>query len=195
MKFYRFPVYRRFVSIGVPVGLQGMFKLMDVDGFGIYVYYDYKTKPEHITPQLIRHCLIGERLDYCLLEAESIEEALDKFYAEIAGAQVGGEEPKHKAVYIDDSREIIELPGCELIHRNTKNDYICGKPDPESEGLNGEFGMCIFEGFDVPWGCQPGGYQIVLRDLKPKVEEFRGFKFIPLQENFLAKAAAAAEEL
>lgn len=57
------------------------------------------------------------------------------------------------ALWIDKKRYIFELPHCELLHKNTNNEFICGEPSEEDEGSQGEWGMCVLEGFSAPQNC------------------------------------------
>lgn len=52
---------------------------------------------------------------------------------------------------------------CERRFKNRDGDYTCGKPihdiegnpdmDDDSINMNGEYGFCCIEGFDIPEGC------------------------------------------
>lgn len=72
--------------------------------------------------------------------------AIDIFSQEFEGARVG---EKSKAWRIDSSDKILELPHCSRLHKNSRGEYICGEP-VEDNFDNGEFGMCVLEGYDYP---------------------------------------------
>ena len=58
--------------------------------------------------------------------------------------------------------EITEVLHCERRFKNRRGDYTCGRPihdipehsdkDDDMFNINGEFGMCCIEGYDVPEG-------------------------------------------
>ena len=200
MFFYRIPVLVRLVSLARPTAPQ-KHNLMVVDGFGVDVHFDADLDPESVTPEVVRTKIIGEHNDFCLFEGFSFQEAYQQF-RDLPGTRVGGPDRKQKAIYIDEKREILELPRCERFYENDEGFFLCGEPvfsddidgDTCYEYLNGEFGGCIFDGFDAPWGCSVRAYEKALDERVPRiVKQFLGFRFVPFQSELLPRAKAIME--
>lgn len=61
---------------------------------------------------------------------------------------------------LDYDREVKKVPECQRRFKNRYGDYTCGlavhdvegheDKDDESVNMNGEFGMCVIEGYDTP---------------------------------------------
>lgn len=156
---YRLPLIERFTQVGRGFLSSGRCKLMEVDGIGLYVYHSEKDDSS-ITPELVRRHLIGGISTFCLVEADSEGEAKQIFLKEWDGAKCGSRSP---ALRIDDKAEIVKYPHCELMYKNNRGEYTCGRPISEIEdhemkddvnmNNNGEFGICAIEGYDCPNGC------------------------------------------
>jgi hypothetical protein len=143
---YQIPLFERFLG----TSLFGRAKCLSVDNVGLFVYYEGdKSK---LRKRYIRSCLIGRKSTACIVEAPNIVEAIKTFYNEWWGASIGGETEESKALWINRQESILELPFCELLHRNKREEFICGEENKESEG-NGEFGMCVLQGYDAPDEC------------------------------------------
>lgn len=141
---YRIPTCERFTIVGDKRMFQRS-KYLVVDGIGVCVDYD---KEEDLDPRNIRRHLIGLRTSYILIEAESPDRAIERFFTELHGAHAGENGEKSKALWISPDEPILEYPPCALLHRSRERRYICG-PE-EGENGNGEFGMCVLEGYDAP---------------------------------------------
>ncbi|MFA5386081.1 MAG: hypothetical protein WC297_00130 [Candidatus Paceibacterota bacterium] len=178
MSIYEMQLVLRCTDVRLRSGLR-MFakeKLMVVDGIGLFVRYDDEKR---LTPAIIRSHLIGGETTYCYVEADSPDKAINKFYAEWEGAKIGGETPGSKALRIDSAEEIVELPFCSRQRKNKKGEFICG--DPLKDG-QGEFGMCIIEGYDAPDDCVIAVFHDKLYKAHEKgivkVETVKGFRFV-----------------
>jgi len=119
---------------------------MHIDAVGLFIEHDGSRE---ITPELVRSHLIGSRESQCLIEADTVEEAIKIFHTNWEAASIGGEKRKAKALWVNEKVPIAGLPACELLHKSHDNKYICGE---ETESGNGEFGMCVLENYDAPGG-------------------------------------------
>jgi hypothetical protein len=142
---FRIPLQERYLEL---TSFPKKIDCLHIDKVGLFVSHDGKTE---LTPEFIRHHLIGRRSTSCLIEAVSVEEAIKTFYLEWQGARVGGEGRKEKALWIEETIPIVALPSCDLLNKNKENEYICGQIFDNSR--NGEFGMCVLQGYDAPGGC------------------------------------------
>ncbi len=182
-KIYKLPLKERFAGSDH----FSRAKLMHVDEVGLYFYYSsHKTPEEEITPELIRRHMIGRRDTYAVIEANNPLHALVIFHREFEGARVGGSASKmHKALWIDtENKQIKEMPFCARLNKESKySHYICGEEEKDEDGGylngNGEWGMCILEGYDAPSGC-PINQFYKDKYNKQHVEEFTlaGYRFI-----------------
>lgn len=166
---YRIPVLERFTIVGRERMFQRS-KYLVVDGIGVCVDYG---ADEDLDPRNIRRHLIGLRSSHALIEAESPERAIERFFSEFHGAHAGEKGPDSKALRIDREQPILEYPPCSLLHRSRDRRFICG---PEvGENGNGEFGMCVLEGYDEPGFYCPMYEAGKYRDSLP-VETIRGYR-------------------
>lgn len=153
---YMIPLLERFARIGCVCFKS---KLMEVDGVGLYVYHS-EEHSYYVTPGRVRRCWIMVRNTYCLIEADSEEEALREFAEEWEASKCGRKSP---ALRIDEERKIIRYPNCEHMHKNRRGEFVCGRPIHDIEGhedqhdyhwnMNGERGMCFIDGYDAPDWC------------------------------------------
>ena len=147
MPLYEIPCLMRYVKLD-PQTMHSRVVCLHIDNVGLFVYYD---KEEQLDPAYIRRHLIGRTDVRCLIEADNVEEAIKKFFNEYKGLLIGGEEEEARALWINREKEILELPFCAQMHKNKKGRFICG--EEEGENGNGEFGMCMLEGYDAPDKC------------------------------------------
>ena len=101
----------------------------------------------------IRRHLVCREHGKCFIEASSPKEAIEKFHTEYEGAKIGGKRREARALWINQEEYIFELPHCELLHRNKEGEFICGNLSEEGEGDQGEWGMCVLEGYGSPKNC------------------------------------------
>lgn len=152
---FELPLWERFIRISKHGFCR---KYMELDGVGFELQYDSKEELKQIEddPTLIRCCIAGRKQTSALIEAESKEEAINKFHAEWDGAKIGGTKSKEsKALWINTEKEIIAIRDCPIRHQNKRGWYACGKPNEEDSG-NGEYGMCAVDpGYDLPSGPCP----------------------------------------
>lgn len=162
MSYYQLPLYERFIEMTY---FGGFCTCKHVDEVGVFIYHE---KGKKLLVSEIRKHLVGRRRTSCVVEAESMTAAIEKFYAEWEGAKIGGENEMAKALWIDrvDSRgkpsynTLEELPECSRIHLNRNGGITCGIPihdlpnhpekDDDSWNNSGEHGMCGLEGYDYP---------------------------------------------
>lgn len=146
LPLFRVPLLERFAEVSTRGSRTSV---MVVDGVGLFVKHD---PDQMVTHDLVRRCLIGVKHNVCLVEAKSVSGAVEKFLNEWEGARTGGGRgPASFALRIDPSRPIVKLPFCENLHRNRTQEFICG-PEAGQSG-NGEFGMCVLQGYDSPEEC------------------------------------------
>jgi len=141
---YRVPLLERFTILGPPSAFKRR-KYVVVDGIGLMVEHD---KDADISPGEIRGHLIGERETFALVEASSPAAAIHSFLENWEGAKTGEKGPESMALKINRKQPILEYPSCSLLHRSREKRVICG-PEVGHDG-NGEFGMCVLEGYDGP---------------------------------------------
>lgn len=148
-KVFRIPVKERFTSVGKTATTFGRCKYTAVDGRGLLVYFDNESD---VNPEFIRKHLIGRRDNFVNIVAKSPGEAIGVFLYSFEGAQIGGDSEDEKAMWINREKAILELPYCSLMHKNSDEKLTCGVPDIKKDN-NGEFGMCVLEGYDAPDNC------------------------------------------
>ena len=144
MPLYEIPLWMRFV--GMPWLVLSKVKCLSIDEVGMFVYYEDEKELEI---ESLRRRLTFRRKTRCLVEAESPEEAVGKFYSEWEGARIGGEDPESKALWINAEEPILEFPDCEHRGKNSHGQFICG--ELEEDFQVGKFGMCMLEGYDAPF--------------------------------------------
>lgn len=144
MKIYRIPVCRRILISNRALS---NISLRLVDGIGLYVEYE-EDEP---TDQEIRSSLIGGQSSFVYLEANSFTGAINKFFQDFKGPRTGGRTYESRAIWINTQKPILELPDCERMHKNKKEEFICGQL--EEEGEYGEYGLCMLEGYDQEENC------------------------------------------
>jgi hypothetical protein len=172
MKPYLLPLFERSISITEENhgrGYSGLWTpycdCLHIDEVGVFIHHDGK---QSLTTDLIRHYIGMRRRTECVVDAESVGDAIHRFYNEWEGAKIGGEHEEAKALWIDrvdsDGRPshklIVELPECVQMHVNDRGGITCGRPiysipdhpekNDESMHFNGEFGMCGLDGYDFP---------------------------------------------
>jgi len=173
--FYRVRLLERFVNTHE---FSTKRKYLKVGEKGIFVSY---REEKELDPRFINSHLIGVKPTCCVLEADNFEEAIKSFYNEWEGAKVGGTTKKSKALWIAEGCRILEMPPCNLINRNKKGEFICGK---ETICGNGEFGMCVLDNCDPPDGCPIDHFESVIfekeerGDLIERKIKINGEKFI-----------------
>ncbi|MCK9446235.1 hypothetical protein M0Q50_05020 [bacterium] len=113
---------------------------MEVDNIGIFVEYDDEKL---LTPEMIRCHLTPIRETDCIIEANTPQEAIEKFYLKFEAASW-----ENPAVWINDQKPIIQYPPCEHLRMTKTSRFICG---PKLRGEDcGTRGMCVLE-----WGIDP----------------------------------------
>jgi hypothetical protein len=172
-----------------PAATFGRSEVMVVDGVGIVV--KYKDKPP--TPDDLRKYLIGRKATHCMVEAQSLAEAVKKFYEEWDGAmEGGGQGPESFAIWIDVSRPILQLPKCDNLYLDHRERFICG-PETMENGEptgNGEGGCCVLDGFDPPEECPIEGFYSWLSDFEREYSygsPFSTFQRVASEENSESK--------
>jgi len=125
-------------------------KLICVDNVGLYFRYN---KKKDLIPSNIRRYLTGRRSSQIMIEADSILEAIEKFYTIWEGARTGGKSEESRAMWIgrNEYDVIKEYPHCEILNRNKEDRLICGEVDPleeDEKSPSGVGGWCIFENED-----------------------------------------------
>lgn len=151
MPLYEIPLFRRFVNVTKNAScFYKKEEIMSVDEVGIFLHYDEESQEE---VHFIRRHLVCREHGKCFIEASSPREAIKKFHIEYDGARVGGKKREARAMWINEKEYIFELPHCELLHRNKEGEFICGELSEEGEGNQGEWGMCVLEGYSTPPNC------------------------------------------
>lgn len=163
MKLWKFPLLQRVISLNGGPGYMrfgAKERLMELDHVGFFLKYE---KEEDITPDFIRRHLTFREATWTLVDAPTITQAINTFYNEWQGAKTGGSNEEAKALWIDRELNIIEMPKCKLLNISKEKRYICGL---EASNGNGEFGMCVLEGYDAPDDCAISDYYNIIYDLE-----------------------------
>lgn len=150
MKLYRIPIHKRVASVAKNESFPKKEEILHVDAVGIFLIYNEENQKD---VSFIRKYLIGRVSGYCILEANNPKEAIKKFHTEYDAVRIGGKRRKEKAMWINEKEYIFELPHCELLHRNKEGEFICGNLSEESDSDQGEWGMCVLEGYSSPPNC------------------------------------------
>lgn len=177
-KLYKIPLHMREITVS-NFGFKG--KCMKLDGVGFFIRYD---KENELDPNFIRRHLAFRKGTFCIVEADTPEDAVKTFYEEWEGAKIGGQEEEAKALWIDRELEIEELPYCENLNISSRGEYICGT---EEESGNGEFGMCVLEQYDPPDDCP-------IADYREKIYLLEEDNRLPIY-NFKSNAAGVVESI
>ena len=151
MPIYEVPLRRRFVNVARNTSCSyEKEEIMHVDEVGIFLLY-YEESQKEVS--FIRKHLVGVGGGKCFIEAGSAHKAIKRFSIKYDGARIGGQQRKAKALWINEDEYIYELPQCELLHRNKAGEFICGRLSKEGDGNQGEWGMCVLEGYSSPENC------------------------------------------
>jgi len=158
--FYRLPLKERFTRI--TSGASALIcagKYIKVDNIGIFVEFD---KEDLVTPEMIRRCGTPIRETYCIVEANTLNEAIEKFYQNYEAANW-----ENPAVWIDEKSVIIKYPYCEFLSRTKTGRFICGPKIPRENC--GTRGMCVLEwGIDPPLTGNCPIYEMCIGECKPE---------------------------
>lgn len=138
---YIIPYGERFVDMAN--SFLGGWTLMCVDNLGLVVRHDPKIVP---TDDNVRRHLVGWKThNTTLVQAESLQDALKKFY-DFEECRTG---TKHRAWELVDSKDnpIIEYSGCEFMRNREDGCIACACGDePEDD----HYVMCILDGCNEP---------------------------------------------
>ena len=159
-KIFKIPVYERFITTD---NFAYKTIILHIDEVGVLVEVGHDT-PSLTTDYLRRH-LVGRRRQWAYVEAKDVRDALKKFYTEYEGTRTGGETPESRAQWVDEHEAILEMPSCDMLHRNLEGQFTCGAPINEapdhflyedgSSNNNGDNGMCVIDGYDEPFDMCP----------------------------------------
>lgn len=148
---FRIPLLKRSTEIdGCYKGIGCETSVMEVDGVGLFVSHRKGEKPDAKT---VRRHLISRETTWVMIEAQTIEQAVEEFSKEWEGARVGGGQgPESFALWIDVRRPIVKFPACTHLHQDKDGRFVCGDPTEDDVSVCG----CIIDGFDaLADGC-PG---------------------------------------
>jgi len=158
MRLWNIPLFQRVIK--TDASFCAKVKVMELDGVGFV--YRYNNKKE-LDPAFIRRIIHWREGTKCLVEAETVTQAINQFFAEWEGANVGGNKrEEQKALWIDREQEIYEIPLCPTLAKNRRGEYTCGPPKANG---NGEFGMCVVMDYDAPEDCAIARYWDNVRSL------------------------------
>lgn len=173
MPLYEVPCWKRFIKLD-PQSTISKVTCLHVDEVGLFVYYDKKEQLDHA---YIRRHLVGKGKVSCFIEADDVGGAIKKFFSEYQESSVGGKEEEAKALWINREEPILELPPCQLIHKNKEGQFICG--EEQGKDGNGVFGMCTLEHYDAPDDCPVVDFYGNIHKMKSKgISMIGGYKVI-----------------
>lgn len=180
MPLFEIPYWQR--SVNVTKNATCFYRrveILHVDEVGIFLLYDEESQKD---VNFIRRHLVMRSRGKCYIEASSLRRAIKRFYIKYEGARVGGKQREAKALWINNEKYILELPYCRLMHRNKKGEFICGRMSKEDDGDQGEWGMCVLEGYEAPENCIIALFKDRLREFERELpaiaKNVDGFKFI-----------------
>lgn len=151
MPLYGIPLFRRVVNVTKSAScLPKKTEIMHVDAVGIFLHYDEEGQKEI---NFIRSHLVCREHGKCFIEAGSVQRAIKRFSIKYEGARAGGRRMEARALWINQEEYIFELPHCDILHKNKEGEFICGKLSKEGDGNQGEWGMCVLEGYSSPENC------------------------------------------
>jgi len=176
MPLFEIPIRRRVVNVARNATcFYRKVEIMHVDEMGIYLCFNEETEQD---VSFIRRHLVGVEGGKCIIEAGSPHRAIKRFYIKYEGARIGGQQRKAKALWIDEERYIFQLPHCELLHRNRSGEFICGRPSKEGDGNQGEWGMCVLEGYNSSESCPISEFHCNWRQKSVPFVMVDGFKVV-----------------
>lgn len=148
MLLFQIPLFSRFTWVGKGRSLCDKKKYMCIDDLGFLVHY---TDEKDLTLEVLRKHRFAREETRVFIEAKDLTEAIEIFFRDFEGATTGGDEnPEQKAIWINTEKPFLELPHCDRMNRNKKDEFICGEICDDDVG---EYGMCILEGYDDPENC------------------------------------------
>mgnify|MGYP001571770713 FL=1 len=150
MPLYQIPYFQRVVNVTKGKCFPKKTEIMHVDAVGIFLIYDEESQKN---VNFIRKHLVCRENGKCFIEAGSARKAIHRFYIKFKGARTGGQHKEAKALWINQEEYIYELPSCELLHKNRRGEFICGRLSKEDDSEQGEWGMCVLEGYSSPENC------------------------------------------
>jgi hypothetical protein len=121
-------------------------KLIVVDDIGLFVFYDHE---DELQPENVRKSLIGEREGFAYVEADTPEQAVEKFWQSWEAANCGGTSQQSKALRIDKTKPILLLPNCARLRLEPDGSFLCGRENIEDDEK--ELGGCVLDGYDLPF--------------------------------------------
>lgn len=204
MTIYLFTLKERFTWLDGVRGVRdpkAVFTAVLVDGLGVCVYH---LPDQAITVPDLRCRLICLQTTKCRIEADNLPRALERFFSEWEGAvkspvlveglsrwrawwlrfldRHGWLIMKSPALSVDPDEPVLELPDCSRLHHNRRGEYLCGIPQGNSEDAQGEFGMCVLEGYEAPTSCPISSFLGRVYELKRKgdlsIEEVAGYNLV-----------------
>lgn len=158
LSLFEIPLYQRLIKT---CHFPTIERCLHIDEVGVYVRCSSDDPP--LTTDYLRHFLTLREKTKAYIWAKDAKEAIQKLYDEWEGARVGGENPEAKALWINREEPISELPHCDKLHMNRREEFVCGRPihsiedhpDQHDEhwNNNGEYGMCYLQGYSSPEDC------------------------------------------
>ena len=176
MPIYEIPIIKRIVNVTKnATRFPKKIETMHIDAVGIFLCYDEESQKD---VNFIRKHLVYRESGRCYIEAINLKEAIKKFHTEYEGVRTGGKRRKARAMWINEEEYIFELPHCELLHRNKEGEFICGNLSEEGEGDQGEWGMCVLEGYNAPGNCVISEFYHNWRQKSVPFVMVKGFKVV-----------------
>lgn len=129
-------------------------KCLDIDGVGIFVYYD---RERQLDLEFIKTYQPILKKEEHLIVAKNFKNAIKRFFVENQGTAIGGDKIRSRALRIDPEKIIVELPFCPLMH-DFDGKFFCGEPcvfvdEKGKKEIDGEIGMCVVENHRPPKDC------------------------------------------
>lgn len=176
MKLYEIPLLKRIVNVTKnATPFPKKIETIHIGAVGIFLHYDEESQKD---VSFIRRHIPIRKSGNCIVEANSPREAIEKFHTEYEGAKIGGKRREARALWINNEEYIFELPHCELLHKNREEEFICGDLSEEGEGNQGEWGMCVLEGYSAPEDCIISEFYCNWRQKSVPFVIVRGFKVV-----------------
>lgn len=136
---YKIPVLERQAFSDETVYINS--KYISVEDIGLRFFYQHDDSDRNFINQFYKKHTLSKEEIFFLVIADDADRAIAIFYNNWEGARIGGDRPEQKALQIDKSKIILEMPLCRLMRKNIDNRLICGPISSKKY----ESSLCISE--------------------------------------------------
>ena len=156
---YRFPMYKRLMVVD---DMGCMLSCVHVDAIGAFVRHN---KKEDLRVNNLRRYICGRTKFTVHVMAANPSEALANLSEEFPGMRIGGKPPEGRAMWIDDSEPIVELPVCSYLSVSEEGCFRCGEMEPSE---------CCLDSWCDCWMDDISETLLEYDDYRKSVDDFHG---------------------